>query len=93
MIDEVVPVGDLIVDRAAVVTIGDAAIHAARGLIPGRLFRERDHEFLIIANAVGGRRIAPVAPVDFKEARDLAHINPNHAPARRPAKNDNLRVS
>jgi hypothetical protein len=32
-IDEVVPVGDLVVHRTAGVTIGDAAIHAARGLI------------------------------------------------------------
>ena len=29
VIDEVVPVGDLVVDRAAGVTIGDAAVHAA----------------------------------------------------------------
>ena len=32
VIDEVVPVRDLVVDRAAVVTIGNAAVHAARGL-------------------------------------------------------------
>ncbi len=31
-IDQVVPVGDLVVDRTAVVTERDAAIHAARGL-------------------------------------------------------------
>src|ERR1700691_2522949 len=34
---EVIPVGDLVVDRAADVTIGDAAIHAARRLIARRL--------------------------------------------------------
>ena len=35
VIDEVVPVGDLVVDRAAGVTIGNAAIHAARRLLRG----------------------------------------------------------
>jgi hypothetical protein len=39
LIDEVVPVRDLVVDRAAIVAIGDAAIHAARGLIARRLLR------------------------------------------------------
>ena len=33
VIDEVVPVRDLVVDRAALVAIGDAAIHAAGGLL------------------------------------------------------------
>src|SRR5690606_25711730 len=42
MIDEVVPVGDLVVHRAAGVTIGNAAIHAARGLVAGRLRAKRD---------------------------------------------------
>ena len=35
-IGEVVPVGDLVVDRTAYVTIGDAAVHAARRLIARR---------------------------------------------------------
>ena len=33
VVDEVVPVRDLVVDRAAVVTIGDAAVHAAGCLV------------------------------------------------------------
>ena len=32
-IDQIVPVGDLVVDRAALVTEGNAAIHAARRLL------------------------------------------------------------
>ena len=36
-IDQIVPVRDLVVHRAAVVTEGDAAIHAARGLVARRL--------------------------------------------------------
>ena len=39
-IDEVVPVRDLVVDRTADVTIGDAAIHAARRLIARRLLAQ-----------------------------------------------------
>jgi hypothetical protein len=36
-IGEIVPVRDLVVDWTADVTIGDAAVHAARGLVAGRL--------------------------------------------------------
>ncbi len=89
MIDEIVPVGDLIIDRAAAVAIGNAAIHAARRLILRRLFRERDHELLIVANSVGCGRIAPVAPVDFQESCHLAHENPSAAlcgPSRGPSR-------
>ena len=73
VIDEVVPVRDLIVDRAAVVTIGNAAGHAARRLPPCRFLRQRDDEFVVMPNSVGGRLVFPVLPVDFKEARNLAH--------------------
>ncbi len=76
MIDEVVPVGDLVVHRATDMAVGDAAVHAARGLIPGRLLRQRDDEFAVMANAVGGRRVAPVAPVDLQESSHLAHKSP-----------------
>ena len=72
-IDEVVPVGDLVVHRAAGVTIRNAAVHAARRLVARRLLRQRDHEFLEMADAVGGRRVAPILPVDLEKARDLAH--------------------
>src|SRR5262249_20811232 len=39
-IDEIVPVGDLVVHRAAVVTVGNAAVHAARGLLFHLFFRQ-----------------------------------------------------
>src|SRR5574337_1095097 len=55
-IDEIVPVGDLVVDRAAGVTIGDAAVHAARRLPARRLFAQRNDELAVVADAVGGRR-------------------------------------
>ena len=77
VVDEVVPIRDLIVDRATVVAIRNAAIHAARRLILGRFLGKRDHELLVMTDPVGRRRIAPVAPVDFEESRYLAHIAPN----------------
>src|SRR5580704_15858242 len=73
-VGEVVPVGDLVVDRTADVTIRDAAIHAARRLITRRLFAQRQHELAIVANSVGGRRVAPVRTIDLQEPRDLAHL-------------------
>ena len=72
-IDEVVPVGDLVVDRAAGMAIGNAAIHAARRLVARRFFRQRQHEFAIMANAVGSLRIAPVRAIDLQKPRNLAH--------------------
>src|SRR5947207_8653164 len=71
-IDEIVPVRDLIVDRAAGVTIRDAAVHAARRLVARRLFRERDHELAEMPDAVGRRRVAAVLTLDLEKAGDLA---------------------
>ena len=81
-IGEIVPVGDLVVDRTADVTIGDAAIHAARRLIARRLLAQGQHEFAIMADSVGGRRIAPVRAIDLQKSRDLAHpVTPEPAAA------------
>ena len=62
---EVIPVRDLVVDRTADVTIGDAAIHAARRLIARRLLAQRQHKLAIVADSVGGRRITPVRAIDL----------------------------
>ena len=72
-IDEIVPVRDLVVHRTAVVTIRYAAIHAARRLVAVGFLRQRNDEFLEMANAIGGRRVAPIATIDFEKAGDLAH--------------------
>ena len=79
VIDEIVPVGDLIVDGTAVVTIRNATIHAPRGLIPRRFFRQRDNELFVVPDPIRCRRVTPVAPVDLKKTRDLAHLVPNLA--------------
>src|ERR1700722_11837258 len=64
-VGEVVPVGDLIIDRTADVTIRDTAIHAARGLIARRLLAQRQHKLAIVADSVGGGRITPVRAIDL----------------------------
>src|SRR5262249_46646413 len=44
-VDQIVPVRDLIVYGTAVVTVGNAAVHAARCLHPGVRLRQRQDEF------------------------------------------------
>ncbi len=51
-IDQIVPVGNLVVHRAAVMAVGNAAIHAASRLIAHGLVAERDHELLMVADTV-----------------------------------------
>ncbi len=91
LIDEVVEVGDLVVDRAArrarrhragAVAIGDAAIHAARGLVARVLLGQRNDEFLVVLHTLGDRRVLAVVPLDLEETSDLAHLTltPLHHP-------------
>ena len=77
-IGEVVPVGDLIVDRTADVTIGDAAIHAARRLVARRLLAQGEHELAIVADPVGGRGVTPVRAIDLQKPGHLAHSSIFH---------------
>ena len=72
-VNEVVPVGDDVVDRATRVAERDAAIHAARALLPQRALVERNEELVEMADAVGDRRVALLVPVEFQKTRDLAH--------------------
>src|SRR5690606_208498 len=44
LVDEVVPVRDLVIHRTAVVTIRNAAVHAAGGLVLQAFLAVRDHE-------------------------------------------------
>ena len=73
-VNEVVPVGDLVVDRAAGVTIGDAAIHAARRLAAGRFLGQGNDEFAPMADAIGSRLVFAVLPFDLEKAGDLSHL-------------------
>ncbi len=75
VIDEVVPVGDLVVDRAAGVTIGDAAIHAARCLDLGLLLARRLHELVPVLHALGDGRVLALRPLELEKPRYLAHLS------------------
>src|SRR5262249_26241046 len=59
-VDEVVPIRDLVVDRAAGVAIRDAAIHAARRLVARLFLRQRNDEFAPMAHALLDRRVVAV---------------------------------
>src|SRR5438477_11504287 len=82
LIDEVVEIGDLVVDRAArrtrrhrtgAVAIWNAAIHAARGLVLGVFLAQRNDEFAVVLHALGDRRVLAFIAVDLEKTCDLAH--------------------
>ncbi len=73
-VDQVVPVGDEVPERAALVAEGDAAVHA-----PGRLLLELRHrpgqEHLPpVAEPLGDRPVGLLVPCELEEAGDLAHV-------------------
>jgi hypothetical protein len=53
--------------------VGDAAIHAARGLLRDIALARGDDKLAEMANAVGGRLVSPVLALDLEKACDLAH--------------------
>src|SRR6201999_652223 len=66
LIDQIVEVGDLVVDRAArrarrhrtgAVAIGNAAIHAARRLVARFLLAQGNDELVVVLEAIGHRRV------------------------------------
>ena len=90
-VDEVVPVRDLVVDRAArragreragALAIGHAAIHAARRLDAVFVVLERQYEFAPVAHALLDRLVVTVVAFVFEEPGDLAHATSACTPAR-----------
>jgi hypothetical protein len=82
LIDQIVEVGDLVVDRAAgrarchragAVAIGNAAIHAARGLVARILLAQGNDEFVVMLHALGDRCVLAFVPVDLEKTCNLAH--------------------
>src|SRR5215468_5098565 len=72
-IDEVIPVGDLVVDGASSVTVRDAATHAARRLLTGFGFWQRQHKLAPMTNALLDRFVVPVVALEFQKAGNLTH--------------------
>src|SRR5262245_24661996 len=80
-IDEVVPVGDLIVDRtsrrtgrerAGALAIRHTAIHAPRRLSHELFLRQRQNEFVPVPNAFGDRLVVAILAGILEKASDLA---------------------
>ena len=81
IVNQIIPIRDLVIHRAAIVAVRNAAIHATCGLILCRFFRQRDHKFLVVTNAIRGRRITTVATIDFEKSGYLTHrITPPQQP-------------
>jgi hypothetical protein len=73
LVDEVVPVRDDVVHRTAVVTIGNAAIHAARGLLAQLVLRQRERELLVVRQPFLRVEIGALEPIVFEKTGFLAH--------------------
>ena len=76
VVDEIVPVGDEIVDRAAGVAEGHAAVHAASALLALLFFGEWLVDFEPVANALIGLAARGLFPLNLKKACDLTHVAP-----------------
>jgi hypothetical protein len=72
--DEIVPVGDEVIDRAAVVAKRNAAIHAALRLATDRRRLQWDEEFIPLLQPFLDRQIGPVLALDFEKACRVHHI-------------------
>src|SRR6202048_3156694 len=81
-IDQIVEIRNLVVHRAArrarrhragAVTIRNAAIHTARGLIARVFFAQRNDKFPIALHALGDWRVFAIVTVDLQKACNLAH--------------------
>ena len=77
IVDEIVPVRDLVVDRTArrAVAEGNAAIHAARGLLLDFRLRHRQREFAKMPDTIGCRLVLVHLPVDLEKTCYLAHVS------------------
>src|SRR5262249_33278371 len=75
-VDEIVPIGNEISQRTAAVAEGNAAIHAARGLILQAGFRKRQVDLVPVVHAIANRPRRMLLALDFDEPRDLTHCSP-----------------
>lgn len=91
-IDEIVPIGNQVVDGASGLAKGHATIHAARALGPKSLFRKIEVDLEPIIDPLRDwpprRKFAPI----FQESRVLTHVAPAHLRLARPAGHLGCRV-
>ncbi len=72
-VDQIVPVGDQVAERAALMTERHAAVHAARGLARQVLDRIRLVDVPIVADALFDRARGRLGAREFDEAGRLTH--------------------
>ena len=77
-VHEVVPVGDQVAERAALVAEGDAAVHAARALLAQLLVGVRQVDLVPVAHPLGHGTRGLLVARDFDEAGRLTHGHPHH---------------
>ena len=71
-VHEVVPVGNDVAERAALVAERDAAVHAARGLLLELVLGEGEVDLLPVPQPLVDRARRPLLALDLEEAGDLA---------------------
>ena len=81
-VDEVIPVGDEVAERAAVVAEGDPAVHASPALLGELLGSPGDHELPEVTHPFAGVPIGDACLVDFEKPSELAHLSPRSRPLR-----------
>ncbi len=74
LVDQVVPVRNDVVDRAAAHAERRAAVHAARPLHRRLLIGEVQHKLVVMLLARRGGFARLLQPLEFHEAGDLAHL-------------------
>jgi len=72
-VDEVVPVGDEVAERTALVAEGNAAVHAAAALAPQLVVGLGVEVLLVVAHPLLGVALVEAHTVDLDEAAQLAH--------------------
>src|SRR5581483_4400690 len=72
-IDEVVPIGNHVTKRAALMAKRNAAIHAARALLLQLVFRIRPHDLLPVTHTLRDRPIRLLGAFELDEAFDITH--------------------
>ena len=72
-VGEIVPVGDDVAERTAVVAERNAAVHAARRLLLHRLRRRIELHLVPVADALLDRPVRRVLAPELQESRHLTH--------------------
>ena len=80
-IDQIVPVRDDVVDRATLVAVRHAAIHAARALALELVLGQRLDELAVVLETLRDRRGVALMPLDLQESGRLAHERRSYSAA------------